>query len=147
MKFSRWVFIIAGVYGIIVVTPLYFSEYQIGLDYPPAITHPEYYYGFLGVVLAFQILFLIIAINPIKYRLIIIAAVIEKFSYAAAVFFLFYQQRILAMMLSSGIIDFILGVFFIISFFKSKEIKEFESLPTINKQEPITDNEEKSTKN
>lgn len=142
MKFSRWVFIIAGVYGIIVVAPLYFSEYQIGLDYPPAITHPEYYYGFLGVVFAFQILFLIIAINPIKYRMIIIAAVIEKFSYAMAVFFLFYQQRIHTMLLSSGIIDFILGILFIISFFKSKEIKKLEPTPITDNKEPMTDNKE-----
>ncbi|MEW6194282.1 MAG: hypothetical protein AB1521_03880 [Bacteroidota bacterium] len=131
MKFARWVFIIAGVYGIIVVTPLYFSEYQIGLDYPPAITHPEYFYGFIGVVLAFQILFLVIAINPVRYRMIILPAIVEKFSYAIALFILFAQQRIPVMILSGGIIDFILGILFLTAFFKSKEKKELE-FPTLN---------------
>ncbi len=134
MKFARWVFIIAGVYGIVVVTPLYFSEYQIGLDYPPAITHPEYFYGFVGVVLTFQILFLVVAVNPVRYRIIILPAVIEKFSYAVAIFILFAQQRVHAMVLSSGIIDLILGVMFLTAFFKSKEKKEKE-IPSIGSQE------------
>ena len=58
MKFSRWVFRIAGIYGLIVLVPQYFMEGRMGADYPPAITHPEYYYGFLGVGVAWQIAFL-----------------------------------------------------------------------------------------
>ena len=46
MKLARWIFGIAGVYGILVIAPLYFMEARIGHDDPPAITHPEYFYGF-----------------------------------------------------------------------------------------------------
>jgi len=42
----------AGIYGIAVIAPQYFMEAQVGRDYPPAITHPEYFYGFVGVGLA-----------------------------------------------------------------------------------------------
>ncbi|MCL4546936.1 MAG: hypothetical protein M1495_00010 [Bacteroidetes bacterium] len=80
MKFARWVLIIAGVYGMIVISPLYFSEAQINIDFPPAITHPEYFYGFLGVAISWQILFFILAINPLRYKLMIIPAIIEKFT-------------------------------------------------------------------
>lgn len=49
MKFAKRVFSVAGLYGVIVIVPMYFAEGRIGRDHPPAITHPEFYYGFLGV--------------------------------------------------------------------------------------------------
>ena len=107
---------------------MFFSEYQIGIDYPPAITHPEYFYGVLSVTLAWQILFLFIAINPVKYKLLIIAAVIEKFSYGTALIILFSQNRLPMMILSGGIIDLVLGLLFVVAFFKAKENKTVEHL-------------------
>ena len=124
MKFARWVFISAGIYGIIIITPMFFSEAKMGMDFPPAVTHPEYYYGFGCVALACQILFLIIAINPVKYRLIIIPAILEKIPAGTAMIILFSQNRISSLMLSGGIIDLILGILFIIAFFKAKEEKQ-----------------------
>lgn len=121
MKFAKYVFYIAGIYGLIVLAPQYFLEEKTGRDYPPAITHAEYYYGFIGVALAFQIVFLIIARNPSKYRAIMIPAVIEKFSFAFAVIFLYLQNRLAAMMLAAGMIDLVLGILFIIAFIKTPE--------------------------
>ncbi len=129
MKFARWVFIIAGVYGIIVITPMFFSEYQIGIDFPPAITHPEYYYGFGLVTLAWQILFLLIAVNPVKYKLMIIPAILEKIPAGTALVILFNQQRVSSLMLSGGVIDIILGILFIAAFFKAKEKPEEKETP------------------
>lgn len=60
MKFARIVFLVAGIYGLIVLLPLYFLEAQTGRDYPPPITHPEYYYGFVGVGVAWLLAFLVI---------------------------------------------------------------------------------------
>jgi len=68
MKFARIVFLIAGIYGILVLTPLYFLEQTIGRETPPPITHPEFFYGFVGVGLAWQIVFLIIARDPLRFR-------------------------------------------------------------------------------
>jgi hypothetical protein len=68
MKVARWIFGIAGVYGVLVIAPLYFMEARIGRDTPPAITHPEYFYGFVGVTLVYQIIFLLIAREPVRYR-------------------------------------------------------------------------------
>ena len=64
MRFARWIFLVAGIFGVLLVLPMYLLEAQIGRDLPPAITHPEYYYGFLGVALACQLLFLIVARDP-----------------------------------------------------------------------------------
>ena len=47
MKLASRVFRFAGVYGLLVLAPQYFTEGELGADYPPAITHPEFYYGFL----------------------------------------------------------------------------------------------------
>ena len=57
MKVARWIFGIAGVYGILVIAPLYFAEGQIAQNDPPAITHPEFFYGFIGITLAWQFVF------------------------------------------------------------------------------------------
>ena len=110
---------------------MFFSEAQISKDFPPAITHPEYYYGFGFVTLACQVLFLIIAINPIKFRLIIIAAILEKLPAGIAMIILFSQNRISSLMLSGGIIDIILGLLFIAAFFKAKEVKESTEVETV----------------
>ena len=40
MRFAKWVFLLAGVSGILLVVPPYFLERQTGVDYPPPVTHP-----------------------------------------------------------------------------------------------------------
>lgn len=116
MKFARYVFCIAGIYGLIALAPQYFLEEKAGQDYPPAITHAEYFYGFIGVALAFQIVFLIIGSNPSKYRAMMIPSIIEKFSFAIAVIVLYLQNRLAPMMLGAGLIDLVLGILFVFSF-------------------------------
>lgn|GEM_PF-191180 len=118
MKFARWVFRIAGIYGLIVLAPQYFIEEKFGLENPPPITHPEFFYGFIGVGLAWQIAFLIIAQDPAKYRAMMLPGVFEKFSFAAAVSVLFVRNRLPTMLFAAGMIDLLLGVLFIVSWRK-----------------------------
>src|SRR6476620_5767464 len=113
MRFAKVVFLVAGIYGLIVLLPQYFLEDKNGRDFPPAITHPEYYYGFIGVGLAFQILFLLIARNPVPYRVAMIPAMSEKFSFGIASIILYLQNRLALMMLCAAAIDMILGLLFI----------------------------------
>lgn len=122
MKFAKWVFLIAGIYGILAVAPMYFSENQIGRDYPPAITHPEYFYGFAGVTLAWQMAFLVIASNPSRFRLMMLPAVFEKFSYGLAILFLYAQQRVHTLILGSAVIDLLLGTLFVLAFWRTPKI-------------------------
>ncbi|HZQ08943.1 MAG TPA: hypothetical protein VFD70_20350 [Anaerolineae bacterium] len=120
MKFAKWVFAIAGIYGILVTAPLYFYEAQIAVQMPPALTHPEYYYGFIGVTLAFQFVFLIIAREPLHYRLFMLPSIFEKFSYALAILVLTLQSRAPALIIVFAAIDFFLGVLFVISFYLTR---------------------------
>src|SRR5580765_7445080 len=93
-RFAKWVFRGAGIYGFVALLPQYFLERRIGVDTPPAITHPEYFYGFVGVGLAFQVLFLAIGANPIRLRAAIPAGILEKAAFGVTVWILYYQGRV-----------------------------------------------------
>ena len=45
---------------------------------PPGMSHPLFYYGFVGVALAWQVAFWLIARDPVRYRWFIVPGVIEK---------------------------------------------------------------------
>lgn len=126
MKFAKYSFLIAGIYGLIVLLPQYFMEAKNGRDFPPAITHPEYYYGFIGVGVAWQIAFLIIAKNPARFRPLMIAAIVEKASFAVAVIPLFLLQRVSTNIFAASLIDLFFGALFVISFFKTSVEMRFE---------------------
>src|SRR5215813_649354 len=94
MRLARWIFLLAGVSGILLVIPPYFLEAKTGVDDPPPINHPEYYYGFFGVTLAWQFLFLVIASDPVRYRPAMLAAMLEKAGFAFAIPVLFVLERV-----------------------------------------------------
>ena len=115
MKFARIVFLVAGIYGLIVLLPLYFMEAQTGRDYPPPITHPEYYYGFAGVGVAWQLAFLVISRDPLRFRPLMIPSIVEKASFGIAVAVLYVQHRVSTFMLGAAMADSLLGVLFVIA--------------------------------
>ena len=123
MKFSKLVFLVAGIYGLLVTLPLY-NETSTAQTFPPAVNHPEYYYGFIGTVIAWQIAFIFISRDPLKQRPLIIPAIMEKMIYAASIFILAFQGRVAGAMTAFAAIDFILGVLFIISYILTGKEKE-----------------------
>ncbi|HET6851622.1 MAG TPA: hypothetical protein VFH46_04820 [Pyrinomonadaceae bacterium] len=124
MKFARLVFLIAGVYGLIVLLPMYLLEEKTGRDFPPPITHPEFYYGFIGVAVAWQVVFLILSRNPIRYRPMMIPSVLEKAAFAVPAVILFLQQRISTFTLAAGLADSVLGVLFVLAYLKTANLSE-----------------------
>ncbi len=94
MRFARWVFLVAGVYGCLILVPGFFLEGQAGASAPPAITHPEFYYGFYGSALVWQIVFLVIASDPARYRPLMLVSVFEKLSFFAACLALYFSGRL-----------------------------------------------------
>jgi hypothetical protein len=121
MKFARRLFLIAGLYGLVVLLPQYFLEGKTGRDFPPPITHPEYYYGFIGVAVAWQVLFLIISRDPVRYRAMMIPSVLEKATFGVAAVILFLTGRVTSLMLGFGIIDLTLGALFVAAYAKTKD--------------------------
>jgi hypothetical protein len=121
MKFAKVVFWVAGIWGLLVITPLYFMFDLIGEKDPPAITHPGFYYGFVGLALAWQVAFLFIARDPMRLRPMMIPCVIEKFSWGIAVAVLVAQKRMHASDLFFAGTDTLLGVLFVVAYWKTRE--------------------------
>jgi hypothetical protein len=116
MKFAKIVFWGAGIWGVLVLTPLYFLFGRIGQQDPPAITHPLFYYGFAGVGLAWQFVFFVIAKDPVRFRLLMIPSVLEKLAFGIPVIVLYTQRRIGVGDLALGCIDLLIGALFLVSF-------------------------------
>jgi hypothetical protein len=120
LKFAKVVFTVAGIWGILVTLPLYFLYDFIGRQSPPAINHPEFYYGFAGVTLTWQVVFLLIARDPARYRVMIIPSILEKFSYVIANLVLFANQRMSASQALPSTTDLMLAILFIAAFLKTR---------------------------
>lgn len=116
MTFAKRVFFWAGVYGIVALAPLYFLEGGIARDFPPPVAHPEYFYGFVGVALAWQVLFLILSRDPVRYRPMMLPAILEKLAFGLAVWVLFFQGRLQPLMLGPASVDLVLAVLFAAAF-------------------------------
>ena len=120
MRFARVVFGAAGIWGLLVLTPLYFMFDYVGQQYPPPVTHPDFYYGFVGVALAWQIAFLLIATDPVRFRPLMIVAMFEKFGYVATLGALYARGRILPGQALVAVPDFVLGVLFVAAYFRAR---------------------------
>jgi hypothetical protein len=120
LKFARIVFMVAGVWGVLIIVLLYFIYDFIGRQSPPAINHPEFYYGFAGVTLAWQVVFLLIARDPARYRVMIIPSILEKLLYVIAILLLFTNGRVSVSQAISSTIDLMLALLFITAFLKTR---------------------------
>jgi hypothetical protein len=118
MRFARITFNVAGIYGLLLLLPYYFLEETISREMPPAITHPEFFYGFVGCAVAWQVAFLFIARDPLRYRPLMIPAIIEKWSFGGASLVLYARGRIATSVMVFAGIDLLLGCLFLAAFFR-----------------------------
>jgi len=119
MKFAKIVFWIAGIWGFLIIAPLYFMFDLIGKNDPPPITHPAFFYGFVGVTLVWQIAFIVIAKNPIRFRPLMVPAILEKLVYSIPVIVLVLQKRMHPTDLIFSVIDLLLGILFVIAYLRT----------------------------
>ncbi len=120
MKFAKILFLIAGIWGVLAITPLYFIFDLVGRNDPPPITHPAFYYGFAGVGLAWQIAFFIIAKDPVRFRPMMVPSIFEKIGFGGATIVLYMQSRLSAGDLVLGCIDLSLALLFLVAFLKTR---------------------------
>lgn len=117
--FATRIYTVAAIFGIAVLAPMYFLEERIGLDFPPAITHPEHFYGFVGLALVWQFAFLVIARDPVRFRPLMPITLLEKLSFGAPVVILYLLGRVPLPVLAMGLIDLSLGVAFLMAFLRT----------------------------
>jgi hypothetical protein len=121
MRFAKVLFLVAAIWGAVIITPLYFIFDLVGKMDPPAVTHPGFYYGFAGVALAWQIGFFIIARDPARYRLMMIPAALEKIGYGGAISALFLQKRVQGADFATGLVDLVFAGLFLLAFWRSRD--------------------------
>ena len=114
-------FLVAGIYGLIVLLPQFFLERKIGVDTPPPITHPEFFYGFICVAVAWQVLFLIVSRDPIRFRPMMIPAMLEKIGFPIAVLVLYLQNRVSPTIFIPASLDLVLLVLFIAAYRQTRD--------------------------
>lgn len=119
MRLARIVFIVAGVWGILVLTPLFFLIDVTGRQYVPPSMYPHFFYGFLSVAMAWQIAFLVIGSNPARFRPFMLPSIAEKFGWVLVLLLLYRDGRISAFDTSAAWPDLVLGVLFVAAFVKT----------------------------
>jgi hypothetical protein len=122
MRFTKITFWIAGVWGFLVLAPMYFMYSKVGQYTPPSPTHPEFYYGFLGLALVWQFAFIIIATDPARFRPMIIPSIFEKALYVGALVVLYVQNRVTDLQLAAAAPDTVLCLLFVSAFFKTRSM-------------------------
>jgi hypothetical protein len=118
MRLARWIYGGAGLYGLMALFPLYFLEGWFGQEYPPEVNHAELYYGFVGIGVAWQVLFLLLATDPIRYRPLMPATFLEKATYGFAFLALYRQGRAPAGLLPPALMDLVLLALFVVAYWK-----------------------------
>ncbi|MBV9182719.1 MAG: hypothetical protein JO356_15515 [Acidobacteria bacterium] len=120
MKFAKIVFWVAGVWGVLVIAPLFFIFDLIGRQDPPPLTHPGFYYGFASTAMAWQVAFFVIARDPLRFRSFIVPSIIEKFGYGTTLIVLFIERRIRPGDLAFASADLLLGFLFLAAYYKTR---------------------------
>jgi hypothetical protein len=116
MKFAKITFSVAFIWGLLILTPLYFMFNTIGRQDPPPITHPGFYYGFLSAGLAWQFVFVVVGRDPVRFRPMMLPSVLEKFGYAASLGALYLQRRLHDSDLAFAGVDLFFGILFLLAF-------------------------------
>jgi len=108
MKFARIVFVLAGALGLLAIVPMYMAPGTYR------------YYGVLGPLVAWQLVFFLIASDPMRHRPIMIPAMLEK-AFWVLTLIVFYGRGAISMreVLGGTIPHGVLGLLFLVAFLKT----------------------------
>ena len=121
MKFARIVFTLAGVWGVVVLTPLYWLFDISGRQYAAPTAYPHFFYGFISVAMVWQVAFFVIGSNPARFRPLMIPAMLEKFTYVATLIVLNAQGRVTAADMMAAVPDSAVGLLFIAAWIRTAD--------------------------
>jgi len=110
MRLAKWIFLLAGVSGLLCTVPLLFAENTMGGR------QAEFYYGFVCLDICWQILYLFLSSDPIRYRPMTIAAFLAKGSGTIALTWLYLLARVSVQWIVIGAVDGIFAMFFAIAY-------------------------------
>ena len=114
MKIAKWIFLIAGIFGLLSTIPLVFAENMMGVK------QPEFYYGFVFLDICWQILYLVVSSDPIRYRPMMIPAFLAKGSGTVALTWLYLIGRVSSQWIAIGAVDGIFAILFLVAFLATR---------------------------
>lgn len=114
MIFAKRVFTWGGVFGLVMLTPMFFLESWMAAMGGP-ITRPETYYGFLGVAWAWQWVYLLIGRDPVRYRPIMPLGAMGKLIFAGFTMTLAAMDRTPWSVAAISASDLVVAVLFLIA--------------------------------
>lgn len=116
MRLAKWIYLSAGMFGVLVTIPMALAEKAIEQIMPPAVNHPEFFYGFVLLNACWQVLYLFLSTDPIRYRPMMIPSFLAKASGVVALTWLYLQGRISNQWTVTIIVDGIWALLFIVAF-------------------------------
>lgn len=123
LKAAKYIFGAAGIYGTALLLPRLntWGERYSDKDWAPVPKEaPVYYYGFVSGALTWQLAFLLMARDPIKYRDLMPIAMLEKFVFVGSCAMLAWQGRLQPTMKIAAVVDGTLGALFVAAYALTK---------------------------
>lgn len=112
--FAKWTFGLAAAYGLITLVPSYGGLAQVSPGASPDAA--LFFYAFLSLAIAFQVLFGIIATNVRRYRMAMIPAMLDKLAFGIPVLLMRDISEAAHFFVPFGLIDLLLFVLFVAAF-------------------------------
>lgn len=123
MKFAKWVFTLGGIWGVLIIGPLFFLEGVLAKAGGP-FSHPDMYYGFVASTFAWQLVYLLIGRNPGAYRPLMLLGALGKVIYATSTWVLYAQGRLPISIPLITLPDLLLASLFVTAYLKTKPVQE-----------------------
>ena len=116
MMFARWTFLLAGIYGLLILGAGLLAEIPVGGRAQMLLEEPEFYYGFLGSALVWQLVFLLVSSDPVRWRSLMPICVLEKLAFLGSSAALVGAGRMpIGAPFVGAIIDGLLAVLFLLA--------------------------------
>ena len=110
MRFARWSFWLAGIYGLVVLLPLYGQA--------PLNAASLWMFGFAGAAAATQLAYLLIGSDPLRYRMVIPVGIVSKLSFFIPVALLYRHGEVPGMLMGFALGDLALVGLFTVNFIR-----------------------------
>jgi len=114
MRLAKWIFLIAGIFGLLSTIPLVFTEKVL------EVKQPEFYYGFVVLNICWQVLYFLLSSNAVRYRPVMIPAFLAKGSGTIALTWLYLLGRVSTQWVAIGALDGIFAVLFLVAFWTTR---------------------------
>lgn len=115
MRLAKWTFLTAGVLGLLSTVPLLFTENAVGVK------QPEFYYGFVCLDICWQILYLFLSSDTVRYRPMMIPAFLAKGTGTIALTWLYLLARVSSQWIIIGAVDGVFAVLFLLAYWATRD--------------------------